>query len=38
MFGKEGEQHMRLNVGTTRAVLHQALEQLKEAVNEIKNR
>lgn len=36
MFGAEGEQHTRLNVGTTRAVLKQALEQLKEAINEIK--
>ncbi|MBQ8544328.1 MAG: PatB family C-S lyase [Alistipes sp.] len=36
MFGVQGEQHMRLNVGTTRAVLKQALEQLKEAINEIK--
>ncbi len=36
MFGKEGEQHMRLNVGTTRKVLEQAMEQLKEAINEIK--
>ena len=35
MFGVEGEQHMRLNVGTTRAVLKQALDQLKEAVSEI---
>ena len=38
MFGKEGEQHMRLNVGTTRAILKQALDQLKDAVNEIKTR
>lgn len=36
MFGKEGEQHMRLNVGTTRKVLEQAMKQLKEAINEIK--
>ena len=36
MFGVQGEQHMRLNVGTTRAVLKQALDQLKEAINEIK--
>lgn len=36
MFGVQGEQHMRLNVGTTRAVLKQALEQLKEAINGIK--
>lgn len=38
MFGKEGEQHMRLNVGTTRAILKQALDQLKDAVNEIKTK
>lgn len=36
MFGVQGEQHMRLNVGTTRAVLKQAMEQLKKAINEIK--
>ncbi|MBR5333246.1 MAG: PatB family C-S lyase [Alistipes sp.] len=36
MFGVQGEQHMRLNVGTTRAVLKQALDQLKEAVSELK--
>ncbi len=36
MFGREGEQHLRLNVGTTRKVLKQALEQLKEAINDIK--
>ena len=38
MFGKEGKQHMRLNVGTTRAILKQALDQLKDAVNEIKTK
>lgn len=31
-FGPEGDQFMRLNVGTPRAVLEQALEQLKKAV------
>jgi bifunctional pyridoxal-dependent enzyme with beta-cystathionase and maltose regulon repressor activities len=29
---------MRLNVGTTRAILKQALDQLKDAVNEIKTK
>ncbi len=33
MFGPGGEGHMRLNVGTQRAVLEKALGQLKEAVN-----
>ncbi len=32
MFGIEGNGFMRLNVGTQRAVLRQAMEQLKEAV------
>ena len=32
MFGPGGESHMRLNVGTPRAILQQALEQLAEAV------
>lgn len=36
MFGTEGEQHMRLNVGTTKATLQRAMEQLKDAVNDIK--
>lgn len=31
MFGKEGEGFMRMNVASPRAVLRQALEQLKEA-------
>lgn len=31
MFGKEGEMHMRLNVGTRREVLAQALQQLRDA-------
>ena len=35
IFGKEGAGHMRLNVGTQRAVLAQALKQLEEAVNEL---
>ena len=34
MFGPGGEGFMRLNVGTPRSVLRQALEQLAEAVNE----
>lgn len=33
IFGKEGRGFMRLNVGTQRAVLRQALDQLREAVN-----
>jgi cystathionine beta-lyase len=33
MFGMEGEGFMRLNVGTPRAILEQALQQLKEAVD-----
>ena len=32
MFGPGGESHMRLNVGTPRAILQQALEQLALAV------
>ncbi len=33
MFGKGGEGFMRMNVGTPRAVLKEALERLKEALN-----
>ena len=33
MFGQEGEGFMRMNVGTPRAILKQALLQLKEAVD-----
>ncbi len=33
MFGPEGKGHMRLNIGTPRAVLQQALDQLRDAVN-----
>ncbi|WP_418410774.1 MalY/PatB family protein [Barnesiella intestinihominis] len=36
MFGPEGKGHMRLNVGTPRAVLQKALEQLRSAVNGLK--
>ena len=32
MFGKEGEQHMRMNVGTRREVLQQAMQQLRDAI------
>lgn len=32
-FGPEGDQFMRLNVGTPRAILEKALSQLKEAIN-----
>ncbi len=35
MFGPGGKGFMRLNIGTQRAVLQQALEQLKEAVNSL---
>ncbi len=35
MFGQEGTGFMRLNVGTARSVLRQALEQLKQAVDEL---
>ena len=35
MFGPGGESHMRLNVGTSRAILQQAMEQLAEAVKNI---
>lgn len=31
MFGVEGEQHMRMNVGTRREVLAQAMQQLRDA-------
>ena len=33
MFGKEGEGFMRMNVGTPRVILEQALLQLKEAID-----
>jgi cystathionine beta-lyase len=36
MFGIQGRGFMRLNVGTPRKVLHQALEQLREAVSDLK--
>lgn len=35
MFGQGGEGHMRLNAGTQRSVLAQALSQLREAVETI---
>ena len=35
MFGPGGEGVMRLNVGTPRSILRQALEQLAKAVNEL---
>ena len=35
MFGLGGEQFMRMNVGTQRSVLCQALEQLRDAVAEL---
>jgi cystathionine beta-lyase len=36
MFGVEGEQHMRMNVGMPRSVVKQAMLQLKEAVAAIR--
>lgn len=36
MFGREGEQHMRMNAGTQRAVLAEAMARLKTAVDEIR--
>ena len=36
MFGIGGEQHTRLNVGTQRAVLEQAMAQLKNAIDKLK--
>ena len=36
-FGKEGRGFMRLNVGMPRTILQQALEQLKEAVNQMES-
>jgi cystathionine beta-lyase len=36
MFGIGGEQHTRLNVGTQRAVLEQAMKQLKEAIDKLR--
>ena len=36
MFGISGEQHTRLNVGTQRAVLEQAMTQLKQAIDKLK--
>ncbi|MGN0235918.1 MAG: MalY/PatB family protein [Paludibacteraceae bacterium] len=35
MFGQGGEGYMRLNVGCPRAVLQQALERLRDAVNSL---
>ena len=36
MFGIGGDQHTRLNVGTQRAVLEQAMKQLKEAIDKLR--
>lgn len=33
MFGTQGEQHMRMNVGTQRATLERALSNLKQAID-----
>ena len=37
MFGPGGEQHTRLNVGTQRSVLAQAMQQLKEAIDNLQH-
>jgi len=34
MFGKEGEGFMRMNVGSPRAVIEKAMNNLKKAINE----
>lgn len=36
MFGREGEQHMRMNVGTQRSVVAEAMNRLKRAVDKIR--
>lgn len=36
MFGREGEQHMRMNVGTQRSVVAEAMNRLKMAVDKIR--
>ena len=36
MFGVEGRQHMRMNVGCPRSILAEALDSLKRAVDDIK--
>ena len=38
MFGKEGEQHMRMNVGTQRSTLERALQNLKNAIENRNNK
>lgn len=35
MFGREGEQCMRMNVGTRREVLAQAMQQLRDALSQV---
>ena len=37
-FGKGGEGFQRLNVGCSRVVLEKAMNQLKEAIDELKNK
>ena len=37
IFGKEGEGFQRINIACPRETLKKALEQLKEAVDEIKS-
>ena len=35
MFGVEGRQHMRMNVGCPRSVIAEAMDRLKKAVDEL---
>lgn len=36
MFGTGGEQHIRLNIGTQRATVEKAMQQLKNAIDKLK--
>jgi cystathionine beta-lyase len=36
IFGKEGEGHVRLNFGTSRAILNQGLDRMRKALDSIK--
>ena len=35
MFGEGGQGHMRMNVGTPRSILQQAMEQLRAAIDSL---
>lgn len=37
MFGREGEGHMRLNIGCPRDILHEALERMKRAFEDLED-